>query len=72
MVTQIIEFVFDAEPVAYRFLNTVKNWHQDGLKAEYGSDSACVKVSYLPANAGFDDTLSRLDRLADDMGGRAL
>lgn len=72
MVTESIEFSFVSEPVAYRFLNTVKNWQQDYLRAEYGRDAAHVKVTYKPANSSFDDTLSRLDSLAARMDGRAL
>ncbi|MDM7860617.1 hypothetical protein QTP81_08415 [Alteromonas sp. ASW11-36] len=72
MLYEEVEFNFDSEPQAYRFLNSVKNWHQRDLKAEYGRDSASVKVTYLPAANAFDDTVSRLDDLATELGGKAL
>jgi hypothetical protein len=72
MLEQQIEYEFDQEPVAYRFLNTVKNWQQRNLRAVYGSDACAVKITYQPNSGAFDDTLARLDNLAEQMGGRAL
>ena len=66
-----IEYQFDSEPFAYRFLNSVKSWHQIDLKAEYGKDSSAVRVTYKMDRNGFDDTLSRLDDLALKYGGKA-
>lgn len=71
MLEQQIDYEFDQEPVAYRFLNTVKNWQQANLRAVYGADAYTVRITYQPANQAFDDTLSRLDSLAEQMGGRA-
>jgi len=66
-----IEYQFEAEPIAYRFLNTVKSWGQAELKAEYGKDSYSVKITYKVDILTFDDTLSRLDELAFQFGGKA-
>lgn len=71
MLNQQVEYEFEAEPNAYRFLNTVRNWQQRNLKVEYAHDNASVRVIYQPLSKDFDDTLDRLDRLADDLGGRA-
>jgi len=65
-----VEYYFDTEPTAYRFLNTVKSWHQTNLKAEYGKDSYSVKISYEVDILTFDDTLSRLDELAQHFNGK--
>ena len=70
MITET-EYLFADEPSAYRFLNSVKNWHQFGMKVEFGRDSSSVRITYKPASLGFDDTLSRLDKLAEDLGGKA-
>ena len=66
-----IEYLFSSEPTAYRFLNAVKNWRQIGMKVEYGRDSSSVLITYEPSQAEFDDTLSRLDELAENLGGKA-
>lgn len=66
-----VEYHFETEPVAYRFLNTVKSWYKVDLRAEYGRDSTSVKISYQVDTSTFDDTLSRLDELALQHGGKA-
>ncbi len=64
-----VEFSFDSEMHAYKFLNTVKHFDADGLKVKFGRSDHHVNVSYRVAMGAFDTTLSQLDDLARDLGG---
>lgn len=64
-----IEYQFNNQPTAYRFLNTVSHWDVDKLVVKYGKNNQHVRVRYQPVTQGFDDTLARLDDLASSMDG---
>lgn len=64
-----IEYVFPSEPVAYRFLNTVKHINAENLSVKRGKTAHHVAISYRYAEGDFDDTASKLDDLARDMEG---
>lgn len=65
----VVEYVFPSQPLAYRFLNTVKYFEADKLKVKYGQSNLHVTVSYGLRTGGFDSTLSELDELASQMEG---
>lgn len=60
-----IEYAFKTEPDAYRFLNTVVNWALPDLSVKFGQSSFHVRIDYEVKQSGFDDTLSKLDDLAE-------
>ena len=64
-----VEYQFDQEPNAYRFLNTVSNWEVPGLKVKFGQSSYHVRIVYELQQNGFDTTLSELDNLAANENG---
>lgn len=64
-----VEYVFDTEPTAYRFLNTVSNWDAPGLRVKFGRSAFHVRVQYEVRTQEFDTMLSELDDLADKEGG---
>ncbi len=64
-----LEFVFDTEPDAYRFLNTAKHFAAKDLIVKRGRSSQHVLIRYRYADGEFDDTAAKLDDLARDMGG---
>lgn len=64
-----IEYAFNDEPTAYRFLNTVSAMGDGELKAKYGRNTCHVRVSYEVQTGAFDNTLSKLDDLAEQHGG---
>lgn len=64
-----IEYAFESQPQAYRFLNTAKHLQADNLKVKYGQSNLHVKVSYRIKTGGFDTMLAQLDELALEMGG---
>ena len=64
-----VEFQFDTEMSAYRFLNTVKHIDADGLRAKFGQTDHHVNVKYTYIVGEFDETLSTLDDLARELGG---
>lgn len=64
-----IEYVFPSEPVAYRFLNTVKYFEAEDIRVKRGRSASHVIIRYRYADSGFDDTAARLDDLAREMSG---
>lgn len=64
-----IEYVFESEMRAYRFLNTVKHFDADDLRVKFGRSDTYVYVSYRYVLGEFDNTLSKLDDLARELGG---
>ncbi|WP_296044381.1 hypothetical protein [uncultured Alteromonas sp.] len=64
-----VEYQFPSQPLAYRFLNTVKHFDADQLVVRYGKSNHHVKVSYRIKTEGFDSTLGELDDLARQMEG---
>tara|TARA_A200000113_G_scaffold96270_1_gene86106 strand:- start:467 stop:682 length:216 start_codon:yes stop_codon:yes gene_type:complete len=64
-----VEFKFDTEMLAYRFLNTVKHIDADGLKVKFGRTDHHVFIRYRYVVSEFDSTLSTLDDLARELGG---
>lgn len=68
--TNQLEYVFETEPDAYRFLNTVKHFDAEKLVVKYGRSSFHVKVEYSYKSGEFDSTSSELDDLAASMSGQ--
>ena len=64
-----VEYKFPSQPLAYRFLNTVKHFDAEQLVVKYGQTNHHVKVSYLIKTECFDSTLGELDDLASQMDG---
>lgn len=64
-----IEYKFPSQPLAYRFLNTVKHFDAEQLVVKYGQTNRHVKVSYRIETEGFDSTLGELDEVARQMEG---
>lgn len=64
-----IEYRFQTEPDAYRFLNIVSHWDLPGLSVKLGRSSFHVCVVYEVKQNGFDDTLSKLDDCAERENG---
>lgn len=64
-----VEYVFDTEPTAYRFLNTVGHWDIPGLVVKFGQSSFHVLIQYTVQKGDFDTTLSKLDDLSGKEGG---
>ena len=67
-----VEFEFESEMSAYRFLNTVKHIDAEGLKVKFGRSDHHVSVKYRYILGQFDITLSTLDDLARELGGQEL
>ncbi|GFD89619.1 hypothetical protein KUL152_18450 [Tenacibaculum sp. KUL152] len=65
-----VEFEFESEMSAYRFLNTVKHIDAEGLKVKFGRSDHHVSVRYRYILGEFDVTLSTLDDLARELGGQ--
>ena len=65
-----VEFEFESEMSAYRFLNTVKHIDAEGLKVKFGRSDHHVSVKYRYTLGEFDITLSTLDDLARELGGQ--
>jgi hypothetical protein len=65
-----VEFEFESEMSAYRFLNTVKHIDAEGLKVKFGRSDHHVSVKYRYILGEFDITLSTLDDLARELGGQ--
>ncbi|BCO19527.1 hypothetical protein LHL20_06130 [Alteromonas sp. McT4-15] len=65
-----VEFEFESEMSAYRFLNTVKHIDAEGLKVKFGRSDHHVSVKYRYILGQFDITLSTLDDLARELGGQ--
>ncbi|WP_338517869.1 hypothetical protein [Alteromonas gracilis] len=64
-----IEYLFESEMTAYRFLNTVKHIDAEGLKVKFGRSDHHVSVRYRYVVGEFDSTLSTLDDIARELGG---
>ncbi|MFC3093578.1 hypothetical protein DRW07_05080 [Alteromonas sediminis] len=64
-----VEYSFDDEPTAYRFLNTVNGWGREGIRVKYGRSSLHVKINYEIQTGQFDSLLSELDDLAGSHNG---
>ena len=64
-----VEFVFPSQPAAYRFLNTAGHFDAESLSVKRGKTDHHVLIRYQYSANGFDDTASRLDDLAREMGG---
>ncbi|WP_394224335.1 hypothetical protein [Alteromonas gracilis] len=64
-----VEFQFETEMSAYRFLNTVKHFDAEGLSVKFGRSDHHVSVKYRYVVGEFDSTLSNLDDLARELGG---
>lgn len=64
-----VEFQFETEMSAYRFLNTVKHFDADGLRVKFGRSDHHVSVKYRYVVGEFDSMLSNLDDLARELGG---
>lgn len=65
-----IEYAFETEPEAYRFLNAVSHFDAPNLVSKFGQSSFHVKVEYDLSPNTFDSTLSELDTLAERYGGK--
>ncbi|WDT84643.1 hypothetical protein [Alteromonas sp. 009811495] len=65
-----VEFEFESEMSAYRFLNTAKHIDAEGLKVKFGRSDHHVSVKYRYILGQFDITLSTLDDLARELGGQ--
>jgi len=64
-----VEFRFETEMSAYRFLNTVKHMDADDLRVKFGRTDHHVSIRYRYVVGEFDSTLSNLDDLARELGG---
>ena len=64
-----IEYEFETEQKAYRFLNTAKHLSAQNLTVKFGRSDHHVKVAYEYADKQFDTTASELDDLARDLDG---
>ncbi len=64
-----VEFAFESEPNAYRFLNTVKHFDAKDLIVKRGRSAQHVLIKYRYADGSFDDTAAKLDDIAREMGG---
>ncbi len=69
MLEQDIEYRFDSEARAYRFLNTATHLDADGLRVRFGRTDHHVRIRYQPRSNGFDTTLAQLDDIARELGG---
>ncbi|GMM69320.1 MAG: hypothetical protein VXZ36_10910 [Pseudomonadota bacterium] len=65
-----VEYQFETEMSAYRFLNTVKHIDAEGLRVKFGRSDHHVSVKYRYVLGEFDATLSTLDDLALELGGQ--
>ncbi|WP_018981884.1 hypothetical protein [Salinimonas chungwhensis] len=67
-----LEYEFETEQHAYRFLNTAVHMDADGLKVRLGQSDHHVRVTYQYTEGAFDSTASDLDDLAHQLGGEEL
>jgi len=65
-----VEYQFETEMSAFRFLNTVKHIDAEGLCVKFGRSDHHVSVKYRYVVGEFDVTLSTLDDLALELGGQ--
>ena len=63
MITEIT-YQFESHTQANRFINELKDWDKQSVKAKLFAKSSMVKVSYEFDGRGFDYTCSDLDDLA--------
>ncbi|MBU3023043.1 hypothetical protein [Aestuariibacter sp. A3R04] len=64
-----VEFIFPSQPAAYRFLNTVGHLDVNNLAVKRGKTDHHVLIGYQYTTGDFDETASKLDDLAREMGG---
>mgnify|MGYP004066732955 CR=1 FL=1 len=64
-----IEYEFQTEQYAYRFLNTAMHMEAEALKVKLGRSDHHVSVAYQYADHAFDSTAADLDDLARELGG---
>ncbi len=64
-----IEYQFESEQRAYRFLNTARHFDAQHLKVKFGRSDHHVQVAYEYADNQFDTTASDLDDLARELDG---
>ncbi|AXR06813.1 hypothetical protein [Salinimonas sediminis] len=64
-----IEYQFENEQRAYRFLNTATHFEAQALRVKLGRSNHHVKVSYEYVDGEFDTTASRMDDLARELEG---
>lgn len=65
-----VEYIFPSEQIAYRFMNTVRNWDLDGGRVRLGKNDHRVAVGYRYSLGEFDTTAAKLDDLAASMDGQ--
>ncbi len=64
-----VEFQFETEMSAYRFLNTVKHIDAEGLRVKFGRTDHHVSVFRFYGVRIFDSTLENSSDLARELGG---
>ena len=64
-----VEFQFETEMSAYRFLNTVKHIDAEGLRVKFVRTDHDVSLKYRYGVGELDSMLSTLDDLARELGG---
>lgn len=67
-----IKYQFDNAQDATRFLNTLTPWTEGPVKARFYDSDSSVVVTYEQDPITFDYTCSKLDDLAESMGGSEL
>ncbi len=67
-----IKYQFDNAQDAARFLNTLTPWTEGPVKARFYDSDSSVVVTYEQDPTTFDYTCSKLDDLAESMGGSEL
>jgi len=67
-----IKYQFDNAQDATRFLNTLTPWTEGPVKARFYDSDSSVVVTYEQDPTTFDYTCSKLDDLAESMGGSEL
>ena len=67
-----IKYQFGNAQDATRFLNTLTPWSETTVKARFYDSDSSVIVTYEQNPRTFDYTCSKLDELAESMGGREL
>ncbi len=67
-----IKYQFDNAQDATRFLNTLTPWTEGLVKARFYESDSSVVVTYEQDPTTFDYTCSKLDDLAESMGGSEL
>jgi hypothetical protein len=65
-----VSYGFPSGQIANRFLHELKNWHVAQVQTRLFKGDDSVKVSYEYDQRGFDNTLSELDSLAEQYGGK--